>query len=274
MKSRIHILSIALALLAFTSYGDLQIKTGDSVAFLGDSITQQGNNAPGGYLHLVANGLKADGVIISIIPAGISGHKSDQMLARVEKDVLAKNPQWMLLSCGVNDVWHGERGIQLEAYKTNISEIVRSAQEAGVKVMLLTSTMIREDQQGEENQKLIAYNDYLRVLAKEKGCLLADLNRSMQEAVEKSKTTGEKITTDGVHMAFGGNKMMAAGVLRAFGVEEAKLAEIVLAWDSIPGAVPQTVFFSQNEYMELAEAARSQNLSVQDYIRSKTLLAP
>ncbi len=274
MKSSIHILSVAFALFALTSYADLQVKNGDSVAFLGDSITAYGNVAPGGYLHLVANGLKAEGVSISIIPAGISGHKSDQMLARVEKDVLVKKPQWMLLSCGVNDVWHGERGVQLEAYKTNIAEIVRSAQEAGVKVMLLTSTMIREDQQGAENQKLIAYNDYLRELAEEKGCLLADLNKAMQEAVEKAKTTGEKITTDGVHMAFGGNKMMAAGILRAFGVEEAKLAKIILTWDSIPGAIPQTTLFSQNEYRELAEAARSQDLSVQDYIRSKTLSTP
>lgn len=274
MKSRIHILSAALALLALTSYADLQVKDGDSVAFLGDSITQQGNISPGGYLHLVANGLKAEGVSIVIIPAGISGHKSDQMLARVEKDVLAKKPQWMLLSCGVNDVWHGERGIPLETYKTNISEIVRKAQEAGIHVMLLTSTMIREDQQGAENQKLIAYNDYLRALAKEKGCLLADLNQAMQEAVEKAKTTGEKITTDGVHMAFAGNKMMAAGVLRAFGVEEAKLAEIVLAWDSILGVIPQIVLFSQNEYRELVKAASTQNISIQNYIRNKTLVTP
>ncbi len=274
MKSSVHILSAALALLALTSYADLQVKDGDSVAFLGDSITQQGNSSLGGYLHLVANGLQAEGVSISIIPAGISGHKSDQMLARVEKDVLAKKPQWMLLSCGVNDVWHGERGIPLETYKTNIAEIVRRAQEAGIHVMLLTSTMIREDQQSPENQKLIAYNDYLRTLAKEKDCLLADLNKAMQEAVEKAKTTGEKLTTDGVHMAFGGNKMMAAGVLRAFGVEEAKLAEIVHAWDSILGVIPQTVLFSQNEYKELVKAAGNQNISVQNYIRNKTLVTP
>ena len=162
----------------------------------------------------------------------------------------------------------------LETYKTNISEIVRKAQEAGIHVMLLTSTMIREDQQGAENQKLIAYNDYLRALAKEKGCLLADLNQAMQEAVEKAKTTGEKITTDGVHMAFAGNKMMAAGVLRAFGVEEAKLAEIVLAWDSILGVIPQIVLFFQNEYRELVKAASTQNISIQNYIRNKTLVTP
>ena len=274
MRSRSIIATAVITLATLSSYADIQVKDGDRVAFLGDSITQGGNSAPGGYLHLVANGLKAAGVNIAIVPAGISGHKSDQMLARVDNDVLSKKPQWMLLSCGVNDVWHGARGVPLEAYKTNIAEIVRKAQDAGVKVMVLTSTMIREDQQNPENQKLIAYNDYLRELAKEKGCLLADLNRDMQAALEVAKKTGERITSDGVHMAFGGNKMMAKGILRAFGVEEAKLSEIVAAWDALPGTASQNIPLSQIEYQEIYKAAKSQNLSVQDYVRRAVLPKP
>lgn len=274
MKSYLTLLITIFTFASLVSYADVLVKDGEKVAFLGDSITQGGNRFPGGYIHLVANGLKAVGVNISVIPAGISGHKSNQMLARVDNDVLAKAPQWMLLSCGVNDVWHGERGVPLDAYKTNISEIVGKAQEAGVNVMILTSTMIREDQNNPENQKLIAYNDYLRALAKEKDCLLADLNLAMQAAVEKAKSTGEKITTDGVHMAFGGNKMMAAEILRTFAVEEAKLSEIVSDWDSIPGTASAAIVFSQNEYTELVKTAKSENLSVQDYVRSKVLITP
>ncbi len=40
--------------------------------------------------------------------------------------------------------------------------------------------MIREDQATAENQKLLPYNDFLRALATEKKCLLADLNADMQ----------------------------------------------------------------------------------------------
>ena len=71
------------------------------------------------------------------------------MLARLDKDVISKKPQWMTLSCGVNDVWHfklklGKRtfqGVGLEDYKKNIRAIVDKAQAAGIKVMILTSTM-------------------------------------------------------------------------------------------------------------------------------------
>ena len=87
----------------------IPIKSGDKVAFLGDSITQQGKSSPSGYVNLVSSALAANGVKIEVIGAGISGHKSDQMLDRLERDVLSKKPQWMTLSCGVNDVWHGEK---------------------------------------------------------------------------------------------------------------------------------------------------------------------
>ena len=274
MKSCASLVAAVLVLGSLSSFAEVQVKQGDKVAFLGDSITQNGNNSAGGYLHLVANGLKVAGVNIVVIPAGISGHKSDQMLARVDADVLSKKPQWMLLSCGVNDVWHGAKGVPLEAYKTNITAIVRKAQDAGVKVMILTATMIREDQQTPENQKLIAYNDFLRVLAQEKGCLLADLNRDMQAVVIEARKTGERITTDGVHMAFGGNKMMAKGILRAFGVEEAKLVEIVAAWDDLPGTAAIPVPLSQKEYAAVVQAARDAKLAVPEYVRSKVTAKP
>ena len=75
---------------------------------------------------------------VIIIGAGISGHKSNQMLERLERDVLSKKPDWMTLSCGVNDVWHGAKGVALPEYQKNITEIVDKAQAANVKVIILT----------------------------------------------------------------------------------------------------------------------------------------
>lgn len=138
--------------------GEVAVKNGDKIAFLGDSITQGGMGNPKGYCRLVISGLEANGIKAEPIGAGISGHKSNQMLARVDKDVIAKNPTWMTLSCGVNDVWHGAKGVELPDYKKNITEIVDKAQKAGIKVMILTSTMIKEDAGNDLNKKLAAYN--------------------------------------------------------------------------------------------------------------------
>jgi hypothetical protein len=47
------------------------IKTGESIAFLGDSITAGGGNH-GGYCRLVVHGLKTKGIRVNGIYAGIS----------------------------------------------------------------------------------------------------------------------------------------------------------------------------------------------------------
>jgi lysophospholipase L1-like esterase len=235
--NRLPVLACALgaALLCLTTPGRaaaLPVKDNDKIAFLGDSITQ-GGAKPGGYVTLVIEGLKANGVKAEMIPAGISGHKSNQMLARLEKDVLAKKPDWMTLSCGVNDVWHGARGVPLEDYKKNITQIVDQCQAAKVKVMILTATMIKEDPATPENQKLAAYNDFLRALAKEKSCLLADLNADMQAAVAKKGPAkkGNVLTGDGVHMNPAGNRMMATGVLKAFGLDDKQITKAEKGWE-------------------------------------------
>src|SRR5580700_8164330 len=150
---------LALSLIAlfvsttFAAAGEIPVKTGEKIAFMGDSITA-GGAGPGGYCRLVISGLEANGIKAVFIGAGVSGHKSNQMLARLDKDVISKKPEWMTLSCGVNDVWHGAKGVPLEDYKKNITEIIDKCQAANIKVVILTSTMIKEDQSNAENQKL------------------------------------------------------------------------------------------------------------------------
>jgi lysophospholipase L1-like esterase len=246
MKSLTLTLALLLGFTATQAYcakevpkSSIVVTNGQKIAFLGDSITAAGARS-GGYCRLVLDGLKREGIETTGIFAGVSGHKSNQMLARLDRDVLSKKPDWMTLSCGVNDVWHGKGGVTLEDYKKNITEIVDKAQAAGVKVMLLTSTMIREDQANELNQKLLPYNEFLKVLAKEKGCLFADLNAEMQAALKlfpADAPKGKQLTRDGVHMNAYGNQMMAMGVLKAFGMMDSKVKEVVNAWKDAPNGV-------------------------------------
>ncbi|MGA0898952.1 MAG: SGNH/GDSL hydrolase family protein [Luteolibacter sp.] len=243
----------ACALLVACACAEIKVKDGQSIAFMGDSITQAGNK-PNGYCSLVIKGLEANGLRVNKIPAGKSGNKSSDMLKRLDEAVIGKKPDWMTLSCGVNDVWHfklvlGNRtfeGIGIDDYKKNITEILDKCQRAGIKVMVLTSTMIGEDPSKELNQDMIPYNDFLRKIAKDKGLLLADLNLDMQA---KLKTIPDvpgrpgnfgkffyggdvqnKLTTDGCHMNAEGNKMMARGILRAFGLNLDQLAKAEKAW--------------------------------------------
>jgi lysophospholipase L1-like esterase len=183
-KRRMILLLSAGLLLSIAAQAKPAVKSGEKIAFMGDSITAAGWSNPRGYVRLVMAGLKANGVEAIAIPAGISGHKSDQMLERLQRDVLDKKPDWMTLSCGVNDVWHGAKGIPLDQYKTNITAIVDRCQNNGVKVMILTATVIGEELDNDNNKKLAPYNAFLRDLAKKKKCKLADLNEAFQKAIK------------------------------------------------------------------------------------------
>jgi lysophospholipase L1-like esterase len=251
------------------------IKDGQKLAFLGDSITQQGAGQPSGYVRLVVSGLEANGIKVEPVFAGIGGHKSNDMLARLDRDVLGMKPDFMTLSCGVNDVWHGERGVPLEAYKKNITEICDKAQAAGTKVVVLTATMILEDQANANNQKLVAYNDFLRTLAKARKLPLADLNADMQAAVLAAKAANAPkpnksnyLTSDGVHMAPPGDQLMAEGVLRALGLDAGQLAKAKAAWLAIPKAtsLKVTAAVSLADYNRLMEKAAKEKKSCDEYV--------
>ena len=233
MKKTFFVAACAMATCAF---GEILVKDGDTLAFLGDSITQYGQQNPDGYVNLVVRGLAAEGVKVKPVKAGISGHKSDNMLGRLNRDVLSKRPRWMTLSCGVNDVWHQDhgRGIALEDYKANITKILDTCAASNCTVIVLTATMFEKPQMAEDphNVKLAPYNEWLRAEARRRNLPLADLNAAMWTAHEKDSKV--KLTRDGVHMAAAGDRLMARGVLTAMGVEENRFAKIEkAAWKPV-----------------------------------------
>jgi hypothetical protein len=98
--------------------------------------------------------------------------------------------------------------------------------------------MIGEDQHNANNQKLIAYNDFLRQLAKERNLPLADLAAQMQAEIASETaagwTPGHLLTVDGVHMNPRGNVVMATGILKAVGFTDEQIAKAHEIWLDIP----------------------------------------
>lgn len=256
--------AVVLSHAVFAISGGIAVRDGDAIAFLGDSITS-GGNRPAGYVNLVMKGLEVAGVKgAKKIPAGVGGHKSNDMLARVERDCLSKKPAFMTVSCGVNDVWHGAKGVPLEEYKKNMCGIFDKAAAADVAVVVLTPTMIGEDPANGNNLKLKEYVAWLLGEAKRRGLRIADLNADMHRALAemraKAMANGETLppkllTVDGVHMAFPGNCMMAWGVLRAFGVPDILKADIEAAWRKMPEAYEVSLKMTAEEYDALRKLA-------------------
>lgn len=265
---------LAALALSSTVRADVAITDGAKVGFLGDSITAYGATTPSSYVRLVESGLKANGIKIGVIPAGISGNKSNQMLDRVERDVISKKPDWITISCGVNDVWHGEKGVPLDQYKTNMTAIVDKCQAAGLKVMILTSTPIMEQLDNDLNKKLAGYNEFLHQLATDKNCLLADLNADitagLKIAADKPHPPGTLLTRDGVHMNPLGDRVMATSILKAFGLDDAQMQKAQAAWLDTPKTVEllgkggPTITLRQ--YEKLYDLAAKQKKTIGDLV--------
>lgn len=206
----------------------LQLKEGDTIVAIGDSITQGG-----GYLRMIDAvlsqqypGLK----IPKVINAGISGQKAEDLIKRFERDVVARKPAFVTISIGINDVWHRLKNPHdpqiLAAYRENVAKMVDMAQAAGIKVIILTPTVIQENPDSEGNKRLTMYVEAEKQIAAEKKCALVDLHQMFLDALKKkpADVKGNWLTTDGVHMRDAGNAVMAIGVLRALGVPDEKIA--------------------------------------------------
>jgi len=264
------LMTVGLFMMAGSLWAELTVKNGQKIGFMGDSITAGGARGPTGYAWRVIDGFKKLGINLTPVYAGKGGHKANMMLGRLDNDVLSKNVDWMTLSCGVNDVWHGPRGVKLEDYKKYMTEIVDKCQAKGVHVMILTATMIGEDAENDNNQKLAPYNEFLHELAKEKKCLIADLNADMQAGINK-KVKGNQFTTDGVHMNANGNLMMASGVMRAFGLSDEQMATVRNHWLDTPNAVNLNAGakITQRKYLALQEKAHADGKSVDVWVREQ-----
>ena len=281
----------------------LLVKDGDRVAFLGDSITELGN-FPCGYVNLVMVGLRADGLTNVVkIAAGRSGDRSDRMLARID-DVLKQKPTLMFISCGVNDVWHQEHkgpdgkhtGVELPDYIRNMREMYDRCDKAGVKVGVMTATMITENAEDQKNKWLAKYNDFLRSEAKARGYLLVDCNAVMQETLAKvrakDKTPGIKLTKDGVHMNETGEYMLASAILKGLGASKATCGSYEDGYRTLsrigrdlPGGVTTNVRLTRREYAAFkaladqrkkrpADLGRELFVEGLEFIREKRMLPP
>jgi len=108
------------------------------VVCLGDSITH-GAGLPHGHrypdvLESLLPGTK-------VINAGIGGKTSQQGMARLETDVLAFQPRWVVMLFGTNDsvlTAPGRFKVPLEQYEKNLRELVDRCRQKNARVVLCT----------------------------------------------------------------------------------------------------------------------------------------
>jgi acyl-CoA thioesterase I len=206
---------------------EFSLGAGVKIVAIGDSITEAG-----GYLKDVDAVLAAgfsERRVPPIVNVGISGQKAEDLVARFEKDVIGAKPGVVTICVGINDVWHRSAEEHdpkvLMNYWKNVDAMVGMAQSAGIKVLLLTPTVIQENPHSSENGRLEIYVAAEKQIARARRCALVDLHQMFLDALEKrGARQGNWLTNDGVHMEPTGDAIMAIGVLRGLGVGDEMIA--------------------------------------------------
>jgi lysophospholipase L1-like esterase len=222
-------LALALALPAPAAEpAALALQKGDRIVFLGDSITQAGNDHPKGYVQLIRQTLKGrhPDFAIEVIGAGVSGNKVPDLQRRLQKDVLDRKPTLVVVYIGINDVWHGEkdpaRGTPKDRYEAGLQDVVGRIQDAGARVLLCTPSVIGEKADGSNtnDKKLDEYAEVGRSVARDRKVPVCDLRKEflayLKEHNPDNKASGV-LTNDGVHLLDTGNAFVAQAILRCLG---------------------------------------------------------
>lgn len=188
------------------------------IVFFGDSITQAGVQ-PKGYITVLNDMLVKNnkGDQYELVGAGIGGNKVYDLYLRMDDDVLAKNPNVVVIWVGVNDVWHKRSygtGTDAPKFEVFYNAIIKKLQAKNIKVFLVTPAAIgeRTDFSNELDGDLNRYSFIIRAIASKNNCGLIDLRKSFLDYnLTNNKENKEQgiLTTDRVHLNEKGNQFVA-----------------------------------------------------------------
>ncbi len=204
------------------------LKDGDTMVFLGDSIT-----AARGYTKIVElyTLMRHPEARVKFWNAGQGGDTASGAVSRLERDVFAHGATVVTVAFGVNDIGWGTKADQehKQKYLDGIRTIVTECQKRHVRVFICSPAVLHQDPDAGENGYLQKMADEGMALAKALGAGTIDIARGMREVQRKvvaanaQEKDPKNITRlhleDGIHLNDLGQLTMAWTILKGLGAE-------------------------------------------------------
>lgn len=209
----------------------MNLTTGQSLLFTGDSITDCGRGFPvgkndrlgDGYVALVDDLLRTQYPqgSITVLNTGISGNRVIDLEARWQKDVLKLKPHWVSVLIGINDVWrHFDSPFEpVQVNSARFERVYRSllAQtQPVVEGLVLMSPYFIEPQLADPmRMQMDVYGEIVRQLAAEFGAVFVDLQAAFDAYLRYRPAYS--LTNDRIHPNRVGHMLIARTFLAAVG---------------------------------------------------------
>ena len=178
----------------------------NTVIHAGDSITAQGSSGTQYATGTTGYGYSGWSQVFSgkrlrmTRHAGVSGERTDQILARLSTDVLAYAPGYVVVECGINDI---QQDIPAATIQANLLAIYTTLLIAGVRVIATTITPRNALTAGQKLLRLTVNRWIANTSATTPGMSLCDWNPLLEDPAIPHEWVAD-LTSDGTHPSAGG----------------------------------------------------------------------
>ena len=227
-KLSLFVVSLALSYQATANAEKPLVRSGDMVAVIGDSITEQKRYSVfiEDYLLMCQPADK-----LRVAQFGWGGETAAGFAKRMKNDTLRFKPTLITTCFGMNDGGYGplikERA---ELYRHSQQQIVDEAKAAGVRTIIVGSPGCVDADKFRNPEQAAIYNktlgelrDIAHEVAQSNGVAFADVYTPMIDTMTKAKakygTTYHLAGPDGVHPDSNGHLVMAYAFLKALGCD-------------------------------------------------------
>ena len=194
------------------------------IVFFGDSITDcdrdRGdlNSLGNGYVKILADKLRPiyPDTDIELINKGISGDRVQELLARVQTDVIALKPDAVVIMIGINNVWHKfthGKELDLVEFEQDLKELITKLKEAGIVVIFLEPFLLPAP---DKLRMRKIFNEELKIIDRvgEEMCdefvAFDEMFNGLVESIPYSE-----YSLDGVHPTHRGSRLIANTAIKA-----------------------------------------------------------
>ena len=138
---------------------------------------------------------------------GINGQRSDQILARFQRDVVREKPDYVIILAGVNDVYQGR---SQEFVKRNLQTMYDMAINAGI--IAVAATILPYNAMSPFEAKTIAHlNNWIKNTAEELKILFCDTNHAVADPANPNRLSG---SPDELHPDVAGYRVMGEALAK------------------------------------------------------------
>jgi len=154
---------------------------------------------------------------VTMINQGINGETAEDLLKRIDRDVISFKPNLVIVTIGGNDTW---KGCTIEEYKKTLAQVVKIIKENNAIPVLQTYYCLLYNKMAEIFKKFPQFVDVNRQLSQEFNIPIIDQYKYFFPFYENDPENYSKIMLDGLHVNQIGNAIMGIIACRSFSLPD------------------------------------------------------